>query len=85
MDDLHSGREELLDIPAVAKLLHVSPRTIYRMIAKGDGELRAIKIGRRWKFRADEVESYLLQRNAHSADDLQKLEQITKKKGTRSR
>src|SRR5690348_10010577 len=79
MTDLNSGREELLDIPAVAKLLRVSSRTVYRMIAKGNGELRAIKVGRRWRIRADEVENYLLQKNANSTDDLQKLEQITKR------
>jgi excisionase family DNA binding protein len=80
MADLNSGREELLDIAAVAKLLHVSSRTVYRMIAKGNGELRAIKVGRRWRIRADEVENYLLQRNVNSADGLQQLEQITKKR-----
>ena len=47
------------------------------MISSGKGELPAVKIGGRWKIRAEDIEKYLLKKNANSASNLQKLEIIT--------
>ena len=77
MSKNNSNLDDLLDIPVVAELLHVSPRTVNRLINNGKGELPAVKIGGRWKIRAEDIEKYLLKKNANSASNLQKLESIT--------
>ena len=77
MSENKSNLDNLLDIPVVAELLHVSPRTVNRLINNGNGDLPAVKIGARWKIRAEDVEKYLLKKNANSASNLQKLEIIT--------
>ena len=39
---------EILDVQGAATLLGVSPRTIYKLAAKGT--LPAVKLGREWRF-----------------------------------
>src|SRR6266516_2122385 len=77
MSENKSKLDNLLDISVVAELLHVSSRTVNRLINSGKGDLPAVKIGGRWKIRAEDVEKYLLKKNANSASNLQKLEIIT--------
>lgn len=48
-------RQRLLTAHQLQRLLHVDASTIYRMAA--DGRLPAIKVGRQWRFPADEIES----------------------------
>jgi excisionase family DNA binding protein len=48
--------EELLDVVEVAKRLQLNPRTILRLVAKG--ELPALKIARRWRFKLEDLETY---------------------------
>jgi excisionase family DNA binding protein len=47
----------LLTIKQVAKYLHVVPITVYRMIDRGD--LKAVKVGRVWRIRYEDVQRYL--------------------------
>ena len=77
MSENKAKLDDLLDISVVAELLNVSPRTVNRLINSGKGELPAVKIGGRWKIRAEDIEKYLLKKNANSASNLQKLEIIT--------
>jgi len=49
--------ESLLTLKEVAKYLHVVPLTVYRMIDRGD--LPAVKVGRVWRFRKEDLQAYL--------------------------
>src|SRR5438132_12427481 len=77
MNEPNSELEDLLDIPTVAELLHVSPRTVNRLIGGGNGDLHAIKIGNRWKIRAEDIKQYLLKKNAASVSNLLIIENLS--------
>ena len=49
--------DELLDVQDVATLLKVNPRTVLRMTERGD--LAAVKVARRWRFRQSDLNEYL--------------------------
>ena len=49
--------DELLDVQDVATLLKVNPRTVLRMTERGD--LAAVKVARRWRFRQSDLSEYL--------------------------
>ena len=55
--------DELLDIAAVAEYLGVSERTVYDRVRSGD--LPAFKVGRLWRVRATELDTWLKGRGAH--------------------
>ena len=60
-------RQELLSFlttEEVLTYLKVTPRTIYRLIRTG--ELPAVRIGRQWRFRRHDLDSWL-DRQQHSA------------------
>lgn len=57
--------DELWDIARVAEYLGVSERTIYNRVRAG--ELPAIKVGRLWRVRACDLESWLGARRPHAA------------------
>ena len=66
MSENKAKLDDLLDIPVVAELLNVSPRTVNRLINSRKGELPAVKIGGRWKIRAEDIEKYLLKKSANA-------------------
>jgi excisionase family DNA binding protein len=49
--------ETFLTVQEVADLMRVSTMTVYRLIKSGD--LRATRVGRSYRLRAGEVDSYL--------------------------
>ena len=49
--------ERFLTVQEVAELMRVSTMTVYRLIKAGD--LRAARVGRSYRLREDEVETYL--------------------------
>jgi len=49
--------KELMSIQEVASYLKVSPQTIYRRAQAG--EIPAIKVGNRWRFRLTDIEGWL--------------------------
>jgi excisionase family DNA binding protein len=49
--------ERFLTVNEVAELMRVSTMTVYRLIKSGD--LRAARVGRSFRLRAAEVDSYL--------------------------
>ncbi|MDP9021254.1 MAG: helix-turn-helix domain-containing protein [Actinomycetota bacterium] len=49
--------DELLTVSEVADLLRVSTMTVYRLIRSG--ELPAVRVGRNYRVRRGELESYL--------------------------
>jgi excisionase family DNA binding protein len=44
----------------VLALLKVTPRTVYRLIR--DGDLPAVRVGRQWRFRQSDLDSWLAAR-----------------------
>ena len=50
----------LLTVNEVADLLRVSRMTVYRLIREGD--MAALRVGRSYRLREDDVNSYLSQR-----------------------
>jgi excisionase family DNA binding protein len=50
----------LLTVNEVADLLRVSRMTVYRMIK--DGEMPAVRVGRGYRLREDDVDTYLSDR-----------------------
>jgi excisionase family DNA binding protein len=50
----------LLTVNEVADLLRVSRMTVYRLIHEGD--MAALRVGRSYRLREDDVNSYLSQR-----------------------
>lgn len=49
--------DRFLTVQEVAELMRVSTMTVYRLIKAGD--LRAARVGRSYRLREDEVETYL--------------------------
>ena len=54
------GPARFLTVAEVADLLRVSSMTVYRLIKKG--ELPAVRIGRSYRLREDDVDAYLAKR-----------------------
>jgi excisionase family DNA binding protein len=50
-------RRELMTTREVLHYLRVTPRTVYRLIREGD--LPAVRIGGRWRFRRTDIEAWL--------------------------
>jgi excisionase family DNA binding protein len=53
MQAVQETRERLLSADEVGRRLGIDVSTVYRMA--GDGRLRAIKVGRQWRFPADSI------------------------------
>lgn len=53
-----SEKPDVLDVEEVAELLRVSKQTIYNMLK--DGRLKAVKVGREWRFPREAVERLLI-------------------------
>jgi excisionase family DNA binding protein len=54
------SRSRFLTVNEVADLLRVSSMTIYRLIKEGD--LPAVRIGKSFRLREDDVDAYLAKR-----------------------
>ena len=51
----------ILTVEEVAKLLHLHPITVYRLVKKG--KLPAFKVGSRWRFRQNELEAWMAEQS----------------------
>jgi excisionase family DNA binding protein len=49
--------EPLIEVPQMAELLHLHPKTVQAMCRRG--VLRAVKCGRRWLSRVSDLDSYV--------------------------
>ena len=54
MQELHARTQKLLTARQVGDVLDIDTSTIYRMAS--DGRLAAVKVGRQWRFPADQIE-----------------------------
>ena len=48
---------ELLDVKQVRDILHLSERTIFRLIQRK--ELKGFKVGREWRFEQSDIDNYI--------------------------
>lgn len=60
--------EPLLTVGEVATLMRVSNMTVYRLIKAG--HLAAIRVGKNYRLRRSDVESYLSQRSVNVGGEL---------------
>jgi excisionase family DNA binding protein len=58
------GLPSFLKTEEVLAYLKVTPRTIYRLIRTG--ELPAVRIGRQWRFRRDDLDAWLDRQATHT-------------------
>jgi excisionase family DNA binding protein len=70
-----NSQDDLLSVPEVAEMLHVSSKTINRLIGYGHGELPAVMVGSRWKVRTRDLRAYLQRQGGAFSDD-QTLETV---------
>jgi len=49
--------KELLDVKQVSNILHLSERTIFRLIERK--ELKGFKAGREWRFEQKDIDEYI--------------------------
>lgn len=54
--------DEILTLPEVAQLLKVAQKTVYTMAQKG--ELPAFKVRGQWRFKRDDMETWIEQQKA---------------------
>jgi excisionase family DNA binding protein len=65
LNDRVREMEAFLTTEEVLSYLKITPRTIYRLIRSG--ELPAVRIGRQWRFRREDLDRWLERRRAFSA------------------
>jgi excisionase family DNA binding protein len=70
-----NSQDDLLSVPEVAEMLHVSSKTINRLIGYGHGELPAVMVGSRWKVHTRDLRAYLQRQGGAFSDD-QTLETV---------
>ena len=63
----------LMNIYEVARYLGVSPRTVYRLVNRG--ELKAYKVGSLWRFKREEVDA-MLERMASVHEEKARSEEV---------
>ena len=51
------NEHRLLNVYEVARYLGVSTKTVYRLVSRGD--LKALTVGRLWRFRPEDVERFV--------------------------
>ena len=56
--------KEIMDVKEVQERLHVSERTIFRMIKSGD--LKGFKAGREWRFEESDIENFIKRQRANA-------------------
>lgn len=48
---------KIIDVKQVQEMLHLSERTVFRLIKSG--ELRGFKAGREWRFEESDIEDFI--------------------------
>lgn len=68
MQEMQEMSQELLTARQVQRLLRVDKSTVYRMA--GDGRLPAIRVGKQWRFPADEIDQMVGHRHVAGTGDV---------------
>ena len=67
---------ELLDIKQVQDILHLSERTIFRLIK--NKELQGFKVGREWRFEPSDLDEYIARQRRKAEEDTAKRPAVKK-------
>ena len=59
--------DEMLTVEMVAKRFNVSQRTVVRLIKSR--EIRALRVGRQWRFKKEWIEEWIAQNTSHPAEE----------------
>ena len=62
-----SERSEIMSVPQAAEFLAVHRNTLYKLISEGEIPAFRLTTGGRWKFRRQDLEQWLEDRQARSA------------------
>ena len=65
-DGTGTGLQAFLTTEEVLGYLNTTPRTIYRLIRSG--ELPAVRIGRQWRFRRNDLDAWVERQRPFTAD-----------------
>lgn len=65
----------MMTVNEVSDYLSLSPRSVYRLL----GDLPAIRVGGRWRFRVSDVEQWLLKQRTASEPQIEPVEEIGSK------
>jgi excisionase family DNA binding protein len=57
---------ELLNVKQVQEILHLSERTVFRLIKKKS--LRGFKIGREWRFEPQDIDNFIAQQRKEAEE-----------------
>ena len=64
---------KILDVKQVQEVLHLSERTVFRLIK--NGELRGFKAGREWRFEESDIEDFIHRQKEKASRQIVKPEE----------
>jgi excisionase family DNA binding protein len=67
-----SNREPMMTVAEVSTYLSLSARSVYKLV----GDLRALRIGGRWRFRASDVDQWILKQRTASETQIEPVEEL---------
>ena len=67
-----ADRQPMLTVNEVSDYLSLSSRSVYRLV----GDLPAIRVGGRWRFRVSDVEKWLLKQRRANEPQIEEVEQL---------
>ncbi len=70
-----TDRQPMMTVNEVSEYLSLSPRSVYRLL----GDLPAIRVGGRWRFRVADVEQWLLKQRKAPESPIEPVEEIGSK------
>lgn len=59
---------KILDVKQVQEMLHLSERTVFRLIKSG--KLKGFKAGREWRFEESDIEDFIQEQRKEAARQL---------------
>lgn len=59
---------KIVDIKQVQEMLHLSERTVFRLIKTG--KLKGFKAGREWRFEESDIENFIQEQRREAAQQL---------------
>ena len=59
-----AGNYEVLTVKEVCEILRVHPTTVYKLTKQG--KIPSFRIGTDWRFRADQIERWMVEKSMHA-------------------
>src|SRR6266508_5053724 len=67
-----SDREPMMTVAEVSSYLSLSARSVYRLV----GDLPSLRVGGRWRFRASDVDQWLLKQRTANEAQIEPVEEL---------